>query len=294
MNRRMQSAQRVSAMISALKCPICNTTLSVVEFKSVVCLNQHTFDFSKQGYLNFTSHASSRLYSQELFESRQSIMMHSDLYTPMHEMIAGIITKHQDEAIDPLMVADVGCGEGSHLNQILNICNLSSCGVGLDIAKEGIRIASKHYPEHIWLVGDLAKSPLGDASYHVILNILSPSNYKEFKRILKPGGLVIKVVPGPEYLKELRESLFDDLAKRDYQNESTTSLFKSHFQLLDVIGLNQTNKVHRAELRRWVEMTPLAWSADPARKEAFINREFAEITVDLSVLVGKDKKGTAL
>ncbi|MDZ7835836.1 MAG: hypothetical protein U5K84_11455 [Alkalibacterium sp.] len=33
---------------------------------------------------------------------------------------------------------------------------------------------------------------------------MSPSNYEEFDRLLKPGGRVIKVIPGEDYLKELR------------------------------------------------------------------------------------------
>src|SRR5699024_11433583 len=56
----------------------------------------------------------------------------------------------------------------------------------------------------LWLVGDLANTPIGDGSCQVILNIFSPANYMEFKRVLAPNGLVEKVVPRANYLKELR------------------------------------------------------------------------------------------
>src|SRR5699024_8950783 len=80
--------------------------------------------------------------------------------------------------------------------------------MGLDVSKEGVIMAAKNYKDTIWLVGDLANTPIGDGSCQVILNIFSPANYMEFKRVLAPNGLVVKVVPRANYLKELREVLF--------------------------------------------------------------------------------------
>jgi 23S rRNA (guanine745-N1)-methyltransferase len=162
-------------------------------------------------------------------------------------------------------------------------------GVGLDISKEGIVMAAKKYKDPIWLVGDLAISPLEDQSFHVILNIFSPSNYKEFKRILVPNGLVIKVVPRSNYLKELREALFDDLKKKVYKNDATVSLFKKHFYLSDVINLCFTKKLNQAELENLVQMSPLAWTSDQAHIDAFVNRGSSEITIDLDILIGLNK-----
>jgi len=45
-------------------------------------------------------------------------------------------------------------------------------------------MAYKNYQNPIWLVGDLANILLTSQSCHVILNILSPANYMEFKRVL--------------------------------------------------------------------------------------------------------------
>jgi len=288
MSKKIKSAERVNKLKSAFRCPICESRLKVVDFKSVICSNHHTFDFTKQGYLNFTSQSSNSHYTNELFEARHQMIMESNFYTSMHEVMTKIIKKHMDVSMDPFMVVDLGCGEGSHLQKILEACKTPTMsGVGLDISKEGIIMASKRYEEPIWLVGDLARSPFEDESLHVILNILSPSNYKEFKRILVPDGLVMKVVPRPHYLKELRESLFDDHERKVYKNDDTVSLFKKHFHLLDVIELHYTKNLSQAELKHLVQMTPLTWSANKARINAFINQDSAEITVDLDILVGK-------
>src|SRR5699024_11693493 len=76
--------------------------------------------------------------------------------------------------------------------------------VASDISKEGINLTAATYEDIFFLVTDLAHSPFSAEFFETILTILSPSNYPEFKRILKPGGLLIKVVPGADYLKELR------------------------------------------------------------------------------------------
>jgi 23S rRNA (guanine745-N1)-methyltransferase len=291
MSKKIKSAELVSQFVAAFRCPICKSSMRVVDFKSLICSKNHTFDFAKQGYVNLLTRPSNSQYKKELFEARRKIIMESSLYTSMHKTIAKVIKDHTDVSIKPFMVVDVGCGEGSHLQKILEECMIPAMtGVGFDISKEGIAMAAKRYENQIWLVGDLANSPFADQSFHVILNILSPSNYKEFKRILVEDGLVIKVVPRPDYLKELREALFDDIERKVYKNDQTVSLFKKHFHLLDVLNVCDTKKLTKSELKSLVQMTPLAWSRDQARIDAFMNRDSAEITVDLDILVGVKKE----
>ena len=290
MSKKINSAKRVSENISAFKCPLCESEMNVVDLKSLVCTNHHTFDFAKQGYVNLMAQQSNSQYSKDLFEARKNIINETDLYAVMHRTISNVIKEKMDTSINPFLIVDLGCGEGSHLQRIVDECGSEAItGVGLDIAKEGIVAAAKSYENPIWLVGDLAKSPLADLSFQVILNILSPSNYKEFKRILAQDGLVIKVVPGSNYLKELREALFENSEKKDYKNEDTVSLFKQHFELIHNSSLKLTKILTKEELQNLVRMTPLAWSGDRDNVEAFSNQDSAEITVDLEILVGKNK-----
>lgn len=66
----------------------------------------------------------------------------------------------------------------------------------------------------MWFVADLANLPIADQSVAVIMNILSPANYQEFKRVLVDDGLIIKVVPRSDYLAELREAIGKKRRKR--------------------------------------------------------------------------------
>src|SRR5699024_11957461 len=125
-------------------------------------------------------------------------------------------------------------GEGLQLhNSISGHRGRCIHGVGLDSAKGGIIMSCNNYHNPIWLVGDLANIRLTDQSSHVVLNILSPANYMEFKRVLAPEGIIVKIVPRPNYLKELREVIFTNSDKKAYTNGETISLFKQNFQLVN-------------------------------------------------------------
>lgn len=294
MTSKEKSAELVNKYVHVFSCPICKSPMKVTHLKSLVCLNNHTFDFAKQGYVNMLTRSTNSHYNKELFKARHQIIMESDLYALLHEKISEVINEHMNAINDEIMILDAGCGEGSHLQRILDECNNETViGVGIDISKEGIRMAASNYKESIWLVGNLANSPLAVQSCHVILNILSPANYKDFKRILVPDGLVIKVVPRSNYLKELREALFDDTEKKSYKNDETVSLFNQHFHLEDVHNLSYIKKLTQTELKNLARMSPLAWNSEKEQIDMFTNQSCSEITIDLDILVGinKLKKG---
>lgn len=289
MSKKVNSANLINKFKTSFKCPLCDQSIKVVNLSSVVCTNNHTFDIAKQGYINFMTRSIKSNYGKDLFETRYKLITKSKLYSPLHEAVAQIIKKHGILA-NPFMIADLGCGEGSHLHSIIDqIENNIITGVGLDLSKEGILMAAKNYSDFIWFVGDLARTPFTDTSFHVILNILSPANYAEFKRILVQDGLVIKAVPRPSYLKELRETLFIDEKNSDYQNDHTVSLFEKNFQLLDIQQVTNTQILTKTDRENLVKMTPLTWSANRSRINSFIEQDSAKITLDLDILIGLNK-----
>lgn len=291
MNRRINRAIQLEKFVHVLKCPICEREMKVADLKSLICSKNHTFDITKQGYVNLLSRPSSATsYTKELFRARHHVITESNLYQPMHEGIARVIKNHFSDFQGPLFVGDLGCGEGSHLKKIVDQWNDERIiGIGLDLAKEGILLAAKKYSQGIWFVGDLANTPFQDQTLHVILNILSPANYKEFKRILAGNGLVLKVIPRQGYLRELREFLYRDEKKKKYKNEDTETLFMQHFHLKDEIHLCYTKDIQQEELKQLVQMTPLTWSAEKQRIDEYILQDSAPITVDITILVGTPK-----
>ncbi len=287
MTNKEKSARVVNKVVEIFRCPICHRSMKVIDFKSLICSNNHTFDFAKQGYVNMLTRPSNQHYDKKLFEARQKIIMESNLYSSLHEKVSEIIGEHLDESHNPTIIFDAGSGEGSHLQKVIDECrNKKITGIGLDIAKEGIIMASKNYYNPIWLVGDLADIPLTNQSCQVILNILSPANYTEFKRVLAPEGIIVKIVPRPNYLKELREVIFTDSNKRTYTNEETKALFKQNFQLVSDFRFTYFKELEQTEILNLIQMSPLTWNAEKEQIDSFLNRDSTEITVDLDILIG--------
>ena len=271
LSKRALCIQNMQGHKTIFACPICAQAVQIEDNGKVVCPSNHSFDVAKQGYINFMTKPVQSMYSKALFEARHNIIS-SGLYDQLQERLAEL-------AVGTYFL-DTGCGEGSHLARIVAKCP-EATGVGIDIAKEGIIAAAKFHTGCIWCVGDLAKSPYNENSFDTIFNILSPANYDEFKRLLKPDGKVIKVVPQEGYLKELRQQAFADSEKERYSNEQTVERFKESFAQVTVERITYTMPLAKELVPKLIEMTPMGWHIE--NKE---NVALTEITIDLNILVG--------
>ena len=272
LSKRAAGAALMNNNLSLFACPICQESMQGYEQGRLTCSANHSFDIAKQGYVNMLTHSAASKYSKDLFESRKTII-DSGLYDPLEEKIAELIGEAKT-------VLDTGCGEGSHLARIMT--QKQGIGIGIDIAKEGILAAARHYPKQIWCVGDLAKSPFAKTSFDVILNILSPANYEEFKRLLTSNGCVVKVVPQSGYLQQVRSQLYADSAKETYSNAQTVERFRESFSHVTVERITYTVPLASVLVPALLEMTPMGWHKEQ-HAEVCVN----EITIDVDVLVGR-------
>lgn len=259
------------------RCPLCHEGMSGSD-TGLICVQGHRFDVSKKGTLYFlTKHIASD-YDQQLFEARQR-MIKSGMYQPLLDRLAGYLGK--DETL-----LDVGCGEGSFLNDLLE--RQPATAIGFDIAKEGVYLATNQPADAFWCVADLTNLPFGDNSFTTILNIFSPSNYQEFQRVLKPGGCLLKVVPGAGYLKELRQAFYPaDQEKQSYSNQPVLDKFRESYPEAEVQEISYVFQIPAERRLDLLEMSPLEWAADPAIKAQLAEAPLTEITVDLILLVTK-------
>lgn len=273
LSKREESIIRMQ-QANLFACPHCHEELKVDPSGRLDCINRHTFDVAKQGYIYLLPKAGTTMYTKQLFESRKEII-DSGLYDRVQQYIA-----QQMNRMNP-SILDTGCGEGSHLARICAQLD-NATGVGIDIAKEGILAAARYYREQIWCVGDLANSPFQPESFDFVLNFLSPANYDEFKRLLKPGGKIIKVVPQTNYLKELRVQAFADSEKESYTNEATIQRFSEQFKNVAIERITYTMPLQAHLVPKLLEMTPMGWHIE--NKESVI---LNEITVDLDICIGE-------
>ncbi|MBM7633336.1 putative RNA methyltransferase [Geomicrobium sediminis] len=263
------------------RCPVCLEKVEMQE-RSLVCKQQHSFDLAKKGYIHLLKKPMDSDYTKEMFQSRRSIYDVGLFQQALDEMEA-LITTHVGK--EELNILDIGCGEGSHLRRIIEKFQ-TSVGVGLDSSKEGIALATSQMDRLLWTVANVEELPIATGSIDVVLNIFSPLNSREFTRVLKPGGVIIKAIPGKRYLQELRDELYGEKGRSLDTTDAITNYAK-RFEVLEHRSVSQQVEVKREFIPALIDMTPASWDATDEQKQALLTFEQLNVTVDVEVFIAK-------
>ncbi|ATZ03889.1 putative RNA methyltransferase [Streptococcus suis] len=258
-------------------CPHCGQSLGL-DLNSLRCPNRHTFDIAKQGYVNLAPQVKqSANYHKSSFENRQTFL-EAGYYDHLYEALEGKIAE-----LGLRSVLDIGCGEGFYSRKLAEKMNLDI--LAFDISKDSILLAAKsdRTKSVKWFVGDLTKLPIQDRTIDGILDIFSPANYQEFARVLKTGGAILKLVPSPNHLKELRHLAKDQLRKESYDNQDIVDHFKSYVEQVEQVLVSRTLPIGIEQARILADMTPLFFQVDQSKLDL---SQLTEITVEAVLLVG--------
>lgn len=273
MSRALQSSAHL------FTCPVCQDTLEAVD-KRFVCPQNHSFDMAKQGYINLLLNGKKdKHYDKASFERRHQIL-EAGFYDHILKVIEELVLDDGAEKV----ILDVACGEGYYARQLAQ--KGKNRVLAFDLSKDSIALAAKKdiSKNATWFVGDLAKLPLADQSVDVILDIYSPANYQEFKRVLKPGGKLIKVVTASEHVAELRQAAKEQLSKESYSNQKILDHFGQAFPVFDISHTSQTSPATQEQLLDFAQMTPLFFHVDLNQIDW---QSLTEITIAADILVAK-------
>ncbi|HEP1794857.1 TPA: methyltransferase domain-containing protein [Streptococcus suis] len=258
-------------------CPHCGQGIGLDQ-SSLRCPNRHTFDIAKQGYVNLAPQVKqSANYHKSSFENRQAFL-EAGYYDHLYAALEGKIAE-----LGLRSVLDIGCGEGFYSRKLAEKMDLDI--LAFDISKDSILLAARtdRTKSVKWFVGDLTKLPIQDKTIDGILDIFSPANYQEFARVLKAGGVILKLVPGPNHLKELRHLAKDQLRKESYDNQDIVDHFKSYVGQVEQVLVSQTLPITVAHAQVLADMTPLFFQVDQSKLDL---SQLTEITVEAVLLVG--------
>ncbi len=269
---------QISARPGLLCCPLCRGALAA-EGAALRCPSGHSFDAASSGYVNLLARPVKSGYGTALFEARRRVCA-AGFFNALLDEIVPLIAALRKES--PVLL-DAGCGEGSQLAFVASATNAS--GIGVDLAKEGVRVAAREHPGLVWLVGDLARLPLADGSVDAIINILSPSNYAEFNRALAPGGLCVKAAPGEGYLRELRQALYGG-GREEHSNANVAALFEESFADVTRREVRAEFPVTPALWADILQMSPLSWGGGEAAVRAALESPPERVTLDFLLLAG--------
>ena len=280
MNTNLKPKLQRFASATAFACPICQENLTLVE-GSLKCDHRHSFDLAKFGYVNLAPQIKqSAIYDKENFQNRQKIL-EAGFYQAILEGISDILaTKPSAKTI-----LDIGCGEGFYSRK-LQENHSDKTFYAFDISKDSVQIAAKSENNWAvdWFVGDLARLPIKDASMDILLDIFSPANYGEFRRVLSQNGILIKAVPTENHLKEIRQMVQDQLTNKDYSNLDIKEHFQEHFSIQSSQIASLTKPITTEQRQALLSMTPLLFHVVQSKIDW---SQLTEITIEAEILVGK-------
>lgn len=280
MNTNLKPKLARFATATAFACPICKEELQLMENR-LKCHHRHSYDLAKFGYVNLAPQIKQpKDYDKASFQNRQ-LILEAGFYQAILEAVSNLLASSESAKT----VLDIGCGEGFYSRK-LQESHPQKTFYAFDISKDSVQIAAKSEPNWAvnWFVGDLARLPIKDTSMDILLDIFSPANYGEFRRVLSKDGILIKVIPTENHLKEIRQMVQDQLAKKDYSNQDIKEHFQEHFSIKSRQIASLTKPITAEQRQALLAMTPLLFHVDQTKIDW---TQLTEITIEAEILVGK-------
>ena len=238
-------------------CPLCQQPLTLLHH-SWRCAQQHQFDQAKEGYVNLlpVQHKRSREPGDnaEMMQARRQFL-DAGYYQPLRQHVASLLAQHLPETAS---VLDIGCGEGYYTAAVADKLGEQANVCGLDVAKVAVRAAAKRYRQIDFCVASSHRLPFADASLDGVLRIYAPCKAEELARVVRSGGCLLTVTPGPRHLLQFKALIYSQAKLHDTRQENLPAFtLQEEQQLAYPLILSGTDAV------TLLQMTPFAWRAGP-------------------------------
>jgi len=230
-----------------LTCPNCKDLL-IADTHSLKCQSGHSFDKAKAGYINLL--LPNQKKTSDPGDSKQMILAREQFLSD------------------------------GHYNFLIDTLNL--------LFESQLKLKSKKKQDlhFTYLVASAFNIPLTNDSADYILNVFSPLDLNEANRILNEEGNIVKVIPGPEHMKEVAMLVYDTF-KPHHTNFKSEVLNHGQFQVIEEIDLTQTITFDDDSIKNLVAMTPYRFKFT---SDQFDELSSMNITVSFQILVlGKTK-----
>lgn len=269
--------------MSLFRCPLCAAPLER-EAGAYRCGGGHSFDVAREGYVHLLppnqKHSALPGDDRDMVLARREFLSRG-YYHPLLNTICSRILSLSGET--PALL-DAGCGEGTYsagVYQALRAAGKRPRAAGTDISKFALRTAARREREVEFAVASSYRLPLAEESVDVLLNCFSPLALEEFRRVLKPGGWFLYVVPGPRHLWEMKEILYD----KPYPNEEKETPYEG-FAYREIVPVEETAVLEsRADIQNLFRMTPYFWKTPRAGAERLAALETLTVRTSFRVHV---------
>ncbi len=249
-------------------CPICEGKLFNTGV-SLKCLKAHSFDISKQGYVNLLmKNDSGRHGDDKLMLNARRSFLDKGYYAPLRDAVCETLGKEQT-------ILDSGCGEGYYTSAFAEDNEV----MGIDISKDALKMAALRCKNSEFAVASINAIPLPSGSVDVITNIFAPESLSEFSRILNANGRYITAIPLENHLFSLKKAVYDN----PYLNPAPVT-DKEGFELLSTKEIKYSIELKsNEEIKNLFLMTPYYYKTSKEDQQKLDG--LSELTVEAEFLV---------
>lgn len=267
------------------QCPVCRGKLELAG-NSFICSENHTYDRAREGYVNLllaNQKSSKNPGDNTMMAESRKRFLEKGYYDSLSAEINKIVQAEMAALglLEP-NILDLGCGIGYYAGKLEELMPEVRLW-GLDISKPAIQKAAKKYSVINFAIASNFHLPYLDSSVDLAYSIFSPFDKEELLRVLKPGGLLLLVRPGPHHLQELATLIY---GKFEQQGSDFSVPENGKMILLEKHQLKKKILIKNNEdLLNLVTMTPYFWRLTEENKTSLAKTDQLEISVDFQLSI---------
>ena len=251
-------------------CPVCKQVLNKVD-NTYKCINNHSFDIASQGYINLNLHSSQNTGDNpDMIKARRDFL-NKGYYHFLREKVNELLD--EDDSL-----IDLACGEGYYTSYFV-----AKDKIGIDLSKQGLKIASKNDKSTIYLLNSIFHNSLEDKCADKVITIFAPIAKEEIVRLLKDNGQFILVKPNVNHLIELKNAVYDN----PYLNE-VEDIEIEGLQIIKHIEIEDKALLDNEDLNNLFTMTPYVNKTSKQDKEKL--KDIKQLEVSFSFIIDVYKK----
>ena len=258
--------------MSLFCCPVCSAPLVRGE-RTYTCPHGHCYDIAREGYVNLLP--ANRKHSKDPGDDREMVAARSRFlegghYAPLREALCRLAAERAPRAL-----LDAGCGEGYYTAGVCAALRAQAPDLraaGVDLSRSALKKAARRERGAEFAAASVYHLPVADGAVDLLLNCFSPLALAEFRRVLRPGGAYLYVVPGAKHLWQLKQVLYDV----PYENPEQHTPYEG-FRYEDIVPVEFSMALEGAALQDLFHMTPYYWKTPKAGVERL--NELAQLEV---------------
>lgn len=263
-------------------CPKCKNELEFTG-KTALCRENHSYDIAKSGYINLllSQKSSKKRHGDDrLMALSRRDFLDKGYYGHLLAVLKELSGKY---CVNGGSFLDLGCGEcyySANIKAFLENKGINTDFYGVDISKEILSVGAKRKAGISLAVASASDLPFAGESFDTVMSVFAPS-FDDTVRVLKKGGIYIKVIPLACHLIELKEAVYDKVYLNKGESEMLSGLtpIESH-DITKVIDLECF-----ADIDALFKMTPYYYKTSRTDQAKLSKLEKLSVTTEFRVLV---------